>query len=50
MHPDEVAGLVVDAIRSGEFLVPTRDSYARQLTERAEDLAARILPRSPAFD
>ena len=49
-HPDEVAGLVVDAIRNDEFLVPTRDSYARQLTERAEDLTARSVPRSPAFD
>jgi NAD(P)-dependent dehydrogenase (short-subunit alcohol dehydrogenase family) len=49
-HPDEVAGLVVDAIRAGEFLVPTRDSYARQLGERADDLAARRVPRSPAFD
>jgi len=41
---------VVDAIRNDEFLVPTRDSYARQLTERAEDLTARSVPRSPAFD
>jgi NAD(P)-dependent dehydrogenase (short-subunit alcohol dehydrogenase family) len=49
-HPDEVAGLVVDAIRAGEFLVPTRDSYARQLGERADDLVARRVPRSPSFD
>ncbi|MFN8027315.1 MAG: SDR family NAD(P)-dependent oxidoreductase [Acidimicrobiia bacterium] len=49
-HPDEVAGLVVDAIRGGDFLVPTRDSYAEQLEGRAEDLVARRVPRSPNFD
>jgi NAD(P)-dependent dehydrogenase (short-subunit alcohol dehydrogenase family) len=50
MSPAEVADLVVDAIREEHFLVPTRPSYARQLTDRTDDLVARRLPRSPAFD
>ncbi len=50
LHPDAVAGMVVDAIRAEQFLVPTRESYARQITDRADDLVARRAPRSPAFD
>jgi NAD(P)-dependent dehydrogenase (short-subunit alcohol dehydrogenase family) len=50
MSPSAVADLVVDAIREEHFLVPTRPSYARQLTDRTEDLVARTLPRSPMFD
>jgi NAD(P)-dependent dehydrogenase (short-subunit alcohol dehydrogenase family) len=50
MSPSDVAGLVVEAVRAEHFLVPTRPSYARQLTERTEDLVARRLPRSPQFD
>jgi NAD(P)-dependent dehydrogenase (short-subunit alcohol dehydrogenase family) len=50
MSPAAVADLVVEAVREERFLVPTRSSYTRQLAERAEDLIARKLPRSPAFD
>jgi NAD(P)-dependent dehydrogenase (short-subunit alcohol dehydrogenase family) len=50
MSPAAVADLVVDAIRSEQFLVPTRASYERQLADRAEDLVAKQLPRSPTFD
>jgi NAD(P)-dependent dehydrogenase (short-subunit alcohol dehydrogenase family) len=50
MSPSAVADLVVEAIREEHFLVPTRASYARQLTERTEDLVDRKLPRSPTFD
>jgi NAD(P)-dependent dehydrogenase (short-subunit alcohol dehydrogenase family) len=50
MSPDAVAGLVVEAVREERFLVPTRPSYAQQLADRAEDLVARRVPRSPAFD
>jgi len=50
MSPAAVADLVVDAIREEQFLVPTRPSYARQLTDRTEDLVARRSPRSPTFD
>jgi NAD(P)-dependent dehydrogenase (short-subunit alcohol dehydrogenase family) len=50
MSPSAVADLVVDAIHTGDFLVPTRSSYSRQLAERSDDLVARKLPRSPMFD
>ena len=50
MAADDVAALVLDAIREEQFLVPTRPSYAQQLTDRAEDLVARRAPRSPTFD
>ena len=50
LPPAAVATLVLAAVRDGQFLVPTRDSYARQLTDRADDLVARRVPRSPAFD
>ena len=47
MSPDEVADLVVEAVLEERFLVPTRPSYAQQLTDRCEDLVARRAPRSP---
>jgi NAD(P)-dependent dehydrogenase (short-subunit alcohol dehydrogenase family) len=50
MSPDAVADLVVEAIHAEQFLVPTRPSYAQQLTDRCEDLVARRAPRSPTFD
>jgi hypothetical protein len=50
MSPAAVADLVVEAIREERFLVPTRPSYAQQLTDRCEDLVARRAPRSPMFD
>ncbi len=50
MSPDEVADLVVDAVLEERFLVPTRPSYAQQLTDRCEDLVARRAPRRPTFD
>ena len=50
MSPDEVADLVVEAVLEERFLVPTRPSYAQQLTDRCEDLLARRAPRSPTFD
>jgi len=48
--PDEVAALIVAAIRTGQFLVPTRASYARQIHDRADALAAKHLPAMPTFD
>ncbi len=50
MSPDDVAARVVEALREETFLVPTRPSYAQQLTDRCEDLVARRVPRSPTFD
>ena len=49
MAPDAVAALVVEAIHEERFLVPTRPSYAQQLTDRAEDLVrgrCREVPHS----
>jgi len=48
--PDEVAALVVDAIRTEQFLVPTRPSYAQQIRERADSLVAKRLAPMPTFD
>jgi NAD(P)-dependent dehydrogenase (short-subunit alcohol dehydrogenase family) len=47
---DEVAGPVIDAIRSGTFLVPTRPSYADQLRSRFDALVERQLPPMPPVD
>ena len=50
MDPSEVAGMVVDAIRTNTYLIPTRDSYREQLTTRVNDLVERRLPSIPTFD
>jgi len=48
--PDVVADLVVEAIRSETFLVPTTPSYRSQILDRAHALADRNLPPSASFD
>jgi NAD(P)-dependent dehydrogenase (short-subunit alcohol dehydrogenase family) len=48
--PDEVAGIIVDAIRAEQFLVPTKPSYAPQLRQRFDALVERELPPMPEFD
>jgi len=48
--PDEVAGIIVDAIRAEQFLVPTKPSYAPQLRRRFDALVERELPPMPEFD
>ena len=48
--PEEVAGLIVDAIRTETFLVPTRPSYAQQIRDRTDALVAKTLPPMPTFD
>jgi len=50
MAPDEVVGPVLDAVRSGEFLIPTRPSYADQLENRYTRLMARHLPGDVVVD
>ena len=47
MSPDEVADLVVEAVLEERFLVPTRPSYAQQLTDRCEDLVAAACAPQP---
>jgi NAD(P)-dependent dehydrogenase (short-subunit alcohol dehydrogenase family) len=50
LQPDEITDPIVAAIRSGEFLIPTKPSYRRQLGDRFEDLLARRLPRFTVVD
>jgi NAD(P)-dependent dehydrogenase (short-subunit alcohol dehydrogenase family) len=44
MDPEQVVRPVLDGIRSGEFLIATRPSYAAQLRNRYEALLERRLP------
>jgi NAD(P)-dependent dehydrogenase (short-subunit alcohol dehydrogenase family) len=48
--PEEVAGIILDAIRTQQFLVPTKPSYAPQLRIRFDALIAKDLPPMPDFD
>jgi NAD(P)-dependent dehydrogenase (short-subunit alcohol dehydrogenase family) len=50
MSPDEVVAPVIDGIRAGTFLIPTRPSYAEQLRHRHEALLARELPALTEVD
>ena len=48
--PAEVAGLIIDAIRTEQYLVPTRPSYAEQLQSRTKALVDKALPPMAVFD
>jgi NAD(P)-dependent dehydrogenase (short-subunit alcohol dehydrogenase family) len=50
MEPPTVASLVVDAIRSGQFYIPTNATYDEQVRSRADDMLARRAPRIVAYD
>ncbi|GJF09173.1 oxidoreductase [Mycolicibacterium cyprinidarum] len=50
MAPDAAVKPVLDAIRSGEFLIPTRPSYSEQIHNRYDSLLARKLPPLVAVD
>jgi NAD(P)-dependent dehydrogenase (short-subunit alcohol dehydrogenase family) len=50
LAPEAVADLVVDAIRTERFFIPTNDSHAPQLRERTDALLAGKLPPMPMFD
>lgn len=50
MSPDEAVRPVIDGIRSGTFLIPTRLSYAEQLRHRYEALRDRELPALTEVD
>lgn len=50
MPPAAVVQPVIDGIRCGEFLIPTRPSYADQLRHRYEALRTRELPALTAVD
>ena len=42
--PEEVVAPVLAGIRSGEFLIPTKPSYAAQIRNRYEALLERRIP------
>jgi short-subunit dehydrogenase len=48
--PSEVVQPVMDAIRAGTFLIPTKPSYENQIRSRADALIARKLPSLAAVD
>ena len=50
MAPDEVARIVIDAVRAGDFYIGTKPSFDTQIRERTEALLARRLPPVPAID
>lgn len=49
IEPAEVARMVVDAVREERFLLLTHPHHAASLTERAEALAAGLLPERGDF-
>jgi NAD(P)-dependent dehydrogenase (short-subunit alcohol dehydrogenase family) len=48
--PNEVVAPVLAAVRSGEFLIPTKPSYAAQIRNRYDALLERRLPPNVAVD
>ncbi len=42
--------MILDAVRTNTYLVPTKESYAPQLEERYAALLERRLPPMPNFD
>jgi NAD(P)-dependent dehydrogenase (short-subunit alcohol dehydrogenase family) len=50
LDPDEVAVMVVAAIRAGDFYIPTSDTYDEQIRSRYDDMIARRAPRSITYD
>lgn len=50
LKPDAVVDPVLEAIRSGTFLIPTKPSYADQLRNRCDRLVERRLPGDVTVD
>jgi NAD(P)-dependent dehydrogenase (short-subunit alcohol dehydrogenase family) len=50
IHPDEVAGMVFDAVRTGRFYVTTMDAATDLLRERGDAILEGALPPSAQFD
>jgi NAD(P)-dependent dehydrogenase (short-subunit alcohol dehydrogenase family) len=49
-HPDEVAAIVFDAIRAGQFWIPTTDGYEPLVRGRYDALLAHSMPPTAQFD
>jgi NAD(P)-dependent dehydrogenase (short-subunit alcohol dehydrogenase family) len=50
IEPAAVAPLVLDAVRKGQFVIPTSPGYDKQITHRMEALLAREVPHGLPFD
>ncbi len=50
VHPLSVADLVLDAVRTGQFVIPTSAGYDDQIRHRAEAMLAREVPQGLPFD
>jgi NAD(P)-dependent dehydrogenase (short-subunit alcohol dehydrogenase family) len=50
LDPAAVVAPVLEAVRTGTFLIPTKPSYAAQLQTRFDGLVARQLPDVPVVD
>jgi hypothetical protein len=50
MPPNQVAPMVLDAIRTGRYLQLTGDGYAAKLRVRTDELLSGVLPTLPVFD
>jgi NAD(P)-dependent dehydrogenase (short-subunit alcohol dehydrogenase family) len=50
VEPAAVATLVLDAVRKGQFVIPTSPGYDKQITHRMEALLAREAPHGLPFD
>jgi NAD(P)-dependent dehydrogenase (short-subunit alcohol dehydrogenase family) len=50
LDPADVASVVVDAIRTDRFYVPTNASYDDLVRGRCDDMLARTTPRSVVYD
>ena len=50
MPPADVAGIVVDAVRSGQFIIPTSAQVDEQVKRKLDDWLARRASRALPFD
>ncbi len=50
MSPDEVAVIVIEAVRSGQFYIGTKASFDAQVRQRTDAVLARQLPPTPDID
>ena len=50
MSPDEVAAIVIEAVRSGQFYIGTKPSFDAQVRQRTDAVLARQLPPIPDID
>jgi short-subunit dehydrogenase len=49
-HPDEVAQMVFDAVRAGQFWITTTDGFEPLIRGRYDALLARAMPPTAQFD